>query len=225
MAHHLSGMSLEHSDIDKLCCCEVYKISESRQQPVSRKMEKRKSSKLDLVFTDILGPMPTTLLGGNRYAISFTDSYSRYSAKYFLKSKEECLYKFKVFCAQVGTPRAIRSDNEKQNISKSFRRFCISNRIKREHTASYSPHQNGVSERRWQTIVEMARCMLTTAKLGNEFWVRVVQTALYISYRCLEVSLLKGETPFEMFFGENPDLSNLKLFGCTAFKHIETHQD
>ena len=28
-----------------------------------------------------------------------------------------------------------------------------------------------------------------------------------------------------MFFGKKPDLSNLKVFGCTAFKHIETHQD
>ena len=28
-----------------------------------------------------------------------------------------------------------------------------------------------------------------------------------------------------MFFGKKPDLPNLKVFGCTAFKHIETHQD
>ena len=144
---------------------------------------------------------------------------------YFLKSKEECLDKFKVFCAQVGTPRAIRSDNGKEYISKSFRSFCISNRIKREHTATYSPHQYGVSERRWRKTVEMARCMLKTAKLGNDFWVRALHTAFYISNRCLTVSLPKGKTPFEMFFGKKPDLSNLKLFGCTAFKHIETHQD
>ena len=169
--------------------------------------------------------MPTTSLGGNRYAISFTDSYSRYSAVYFLKSREKCLDKFKVFCAQVGTPRAIRSDNGKEYISKSFRSFCISNRIKREHTALYSPHQNDVSERRWRTTVEMARCMLKTAKLGNEFWVLALHTAFYISNRCLTVSLPKGKTPFEMFFGKKPDLSNLKVFGCTAFKHIETHQD
>ena len=199
LAHHVSGMSLKHSAFDKLCCCEVCKISKSRRQPVSRKMEKRKSSKLDLVFTDILGPMPTTSLGGNRYAISFTDSYSRYSAVYFLKSNEECLDKFKVFCAQVGTPRAIRSDNGKEYISKSFRSFCISNRIKREHTAPYSPHQNGVSERRWRTTVEMARCMLKTAKLGNEFWVRALHTAFYISNRCLTVSLPKGNTKRQTF--------------------------
>ena len=28
-----------------------------------------------------------------------------------------------------------------------------------------------------------------------------------------------------MFFGETPDLSNLNVFGCTAFKLIETHED
>ena len=125
----------------------------------------------------------------------------------------------------MGTPRAIRSDNGKEYISKSFRSFCISNRIKREHTAPYSPHQNGVSERRWRTTVGMTRCMLKTAKLGNEFWVRALHTAFYISNRCLTVSLPKGRTRLEMCFGKKPDLSNLKVFGCTAFKHIETHQD
>ena len=59
----------------------------------------------------------------------------------------------------------------------------------------------------------------------NEFWVRALHTAFYISNRCLTVSLPKGKTPFEMFFGKKPDLSNLKVFGCTAFKHIEKHQD
>ena len=28
-----------------------------------------------------------------------------------------------------------------------------------------------------------------------------------------------------MFFGEKPDLNNVKTFGCTDFKHIETHYD
>ena len=65
LVHHVSGMSLKHSAFDKLCCCEICKISKSRRQPVSLKMEKRNFSKLDLVSTDTLGPMPTTLLGGN----------------------------------------------------------------------------------------------------------------------------------------------------------------
>ena len=28
-----------------------------------------------------------------------------------------------------------------------------------------------------------------------------------------------------MFFGEKPDLSNLRSLGCVAYKFIETHQD
>ena len=82
-----------------------------------------------------------------------------------------------------------------------------------------------MSERRWRTTVEIARCMLKTGKLGNEFWVRALHTAFYISNRCLTVSLPKSETPFDMYFDEKRDLSILKTFGCTAFKHIETQQD
>ena len=86
-------------------------------------MEKRKSLKLDLVFTDVLGPMPSTSLGGNRYAISFTDSYSKYSAVYFLKLKEECLDKVKTFYAQMGTPRAIRLIMGKSTFPSPFEIF------------------------------------------------------------------------------------------------------
>ena len=125
----------------------------------------------------------------------------------------------------MGTPRAIRSDNGKEYITKSFRSVCKSNRIKREHTAPYSPHQNDVSERCWPTTVEIARCILKTAKLGNENWVRALQTAFYISNRCLTASLPNGKTPFKVFFGEKLDLSNLKVFSFTAFNDIETHQD
>ena len=126
------------------------------------------------------------------------------------------------------TPRAICFDNGKVCFSKSFRSFCESNRIKRQHTAPYWPDQNGVSKRRWRATVEIARCMLKkskTAKLGNEFWVRAIHTAFYTSNRCLTGSLPKGKTSTALYFGEQPDVSNLNFFGCTAFKHIETHQD
>ena len=53
LAHHVSGMSLKHNAFDNLCCCEICKISKSRRQPISRKMEKRNSSKLDLVLSPL----------------------------------------------------------------------------------------------------------------------------------------------------------------------------
>ena len=50
-------------------CCEVCKISKSRRQPNREKWNKK--SKIVLVFTDILGPTPTTSFGGNRNAIFY----------------------------------------------------------------------------------------------------------------------------------------------------------
>jgi hypothetical protein len=71
--------------------------------------------------------------------------------------------------------------------------------------------------------VEMARCLLQSSKLPNAFWVRALDVAFYITNRCLSSSLPRGKTPFELFHGKVPDLSNLKVFGCSAFRFIETH--
>ena len=38
---HVSGMSLKNCAFDKLCCCEVCKISKSRRQPVSQKWRQK----------------------------------------------------------------------------------------------------------------------------------------------------------------------------------------
>ena len=88
-------------------------------------------------------------------------------------------------------------------------------------TAPYSPHQNGVAECRWQTVGDMARCLLKQANLPNSFCVRAVDVAFYLTNRCLSCSLPPNKTPFELFYGCEPDLSNLKVFGCSAFRFLE----
>ena len=54
MSHNVSGMSLKNSAFDNFFCCEVSKNSSTTATSIAKKDE-RKSSKLDLVFTDILG--------------------------------------------------------------------------------------------------------------------------------------------------------------------------
>ena len=51
--------------------------------------------KLELVHSDLCGPMETLSFGGSRYFITFIDNYSRYCQTYFLKKKSEALEKFK----------------------------------------------------------------------------------------------------------------------------------
>lgn len=56
---------------------------------------------LELVHTDICGPMQTPSLGGSLYFLTFIDDFSRKTWIYFLKEKSDAFYKFKEFKSMV----------------------------------------------------------------------------------------------------------------------------
>ena len=67
----------------------------------------------------------------------------------------------------------------------------------------------------------MARCLLKQPNLSSSFWVTAVVVAFYLTNRFLSSSLPPNKTPFELFYGRKPDVSNLKVFGCSAFPFLE----
>jgi hypothetical protein len=50
---------------------------------------KRASDLLELVYTDVCGPMSTTARGGFQYFITFIDDFSRYGYVYLMKHKSK----------------------------------------------------------------------------------------------------------------------------------------
>jgi len=58
---------------------------------------------LELIHTDVCGPMPTSAYDGSRYFVTFTDNFSRASMVYCIQRKSETLDKFKEFVAMVET--------------------------------------------------------------------------------------------------------------------------
>ena len=56
---------------------------------------------LDLVHTDVRGPMLTQAKGGYEYFITFTDDYSRYGYVYLMRRTFEAFEKIKEFRAEV----------------------------------------------------------------------------------------------------------------------------
>ena len=51
--------------------CDVCAAKKLNRKPPSSKMALRKSSKLELVYSDVRGPIETTLFGWHRYVVSF----------------------------------------------------------------------------------------------------------------------------------------------------------
>ena len=63
--------------------------------------ERRVIQVLDLIHSDLIGPLPTPSYGNSRYVLTFIDHFSRYFWMYFLKQKYEVFETFKVFKALV----------------------------------------------------------------------------------------------------------------------------
>ena len=60
-----------------------------------------------------------------------------------------------------------------------FSAYCRNQGIKRQFTTRYALQQNGVVERKNQTIMNMARSMLKAKKLPNEYWAESVKDSFF----------------------------------------------
>jgi len=108
---------------------------------------------LELVHTDLCGPMRTQSSNGDRYFMLCIDDYSRMTWILFLKHKSEALEKFKTFKNlaenQIGRRiKCLRSDRGGEFISDDFNEFCHEYGIRRQFSAARTPQQNGVVERK-----------------------------------------------------------------------------
>ena len=187
--------------------------------------EIKSTEKLQLVHSDICGPMQTKSFGGSRHFITFTDDYSRCCKSYFLKEKSEALEKFKEFKAAVEKEsgksiKALRADRGGEYLSEEFSCYLKKHGIRAEFTAAYSPQQNGVSERMNRTLVEAARSMITHAGLSNAYGAEAVATAVYLCNRMITTALKSGETPYQRWYGKKPNLQHIRVFGCMVYTHV-----
>jgi hypothetical protein len=65
------------------------------------KRDNKEEGVLELIHSDVCGPMPSSSMSGYVYYVSFIDDYSRKTWLYFLKSKDEVFSKFKEFKALI----------------------------------------------------------------------------------------------------------------------------
>lgn len=187
----------------------------------------RSSRPLELIHTDVVGPITPAAHDGKRFMVTFIDDRTHFSVVYIIERKSEVFGLFKEYMAMATTHferkmARIRFDNGGEYISNEFKAFCRDNGIRMEYTVPETPEQNGVAERFNRTLLDKARSMVEESNLPKSFWSEALLTANYVTNRSPTRALKSDRncTPAELWFGSKPNVSKLRVFGCAAFSHI-----
>jgi hypothetical protein len=222
LASHVSQSSLP---------CDACAAGKSHRQPVSQKAIHRATRCLELVHSDMWGPIDVDAHGGWTGFLTFIDDFSREVVVYLMKGKSGAdvlthLTDYKAWAENITGQRltALRTDNGGEFINRAADHFLRQHGVTRQVTTAYTSSQNGVAERFNRTIMDTVRSMLHHANLADSFWPLAVQAATYVRNRC-PTAAVQHMTPHQAWYGHRPELHSLRVFGCVAHLHIPAQSD
>jgi hypothetical protein len=161
---------------------------------------------------------------GKRYPITFIDDFSRKCWVYFISAKSEAFIMFKKFKSiaekKAGSSMGcLRTNRGGEFTSKDFNEYCFLNGIKRQLTAIYTPHQNGVAKRKNRTIMNLVRSMLSEKHIPREFWPEAVNWCVHVLNRSPTLAV-KDLALKEAWSCVKPSVEYFRVFSCIGHVHI-----
>ena len=169
---HVDGLleSLDYEPLGAYVPCLMGKMTKT---PVSGTMEWA-TDLLEIIHTDVCGPMSVEARGGYRYFLTFTNELSRYGYIYLIKHKSETFEKFKEFQSEVENHRdkkikSLWSDRREEYLSYEFGLQLKQCEIVSLLTPRGTPQCNGVSEHRNRTLLDMVWYMMSLTDLPLSF--------------------------------------------------------
>ena len=195
---------------------------------------------LDMVHIDTAGPFLESL-GGSRYVVMFVNSASRFQRPYgtWDKSASAILGVVQRFVADMGVPRAFRTDNGTEYTNSAFVEYCNSLQNRRELTAPYTPQQNGPVEsglspaikagyaarievNRLFPDVHLERLKGVRDPDGSSLWMKSVLWASEGFNRSATTANSGMLSPYEVFYGNRPPMPILP-FCKPAYHRVPRH--
>lgn len=160
--------------------CSSCSVSKSTKAPCKALGYRQTKNVLELIHSDLCGPMPIKSIGEARYILTFTDDYSRKVTVYCLRSKDEVVEYVRKYIARIEreTDRKVkrfRSDNGLEYCNKALKQLFDETGIKHERTNIDTPQMNGIAERINRTLLDLVRTMLKNAELPERFWAEAVE--------------------------------------------------
>ncbi|GKA78786.1 putative ribonuclease H-like domain-containing protein [Tanacetum coccineum] len=123
------------------------------------------------------------------------------------KAKKENLFTLRL-------PRAQKDGTEFLN--KTLHAYFAKEGIRHETSTARTPEQNGVVERRNRTLVEVARTMLSAAKVPLFFWAEAIATACFTQNRSLVIPRHE-KTPYHIINARKPSVKFFHIFGSLCY--------
>jgi hypothetical protein len=111
-------------------------------------------------------------------------------------------------------PRGYLSPIEFKNLQ--VEQYLEEEGINHKFSATYTPWQNGVIERKNRSLIDMARMMLGEYKTSERFWSEAVNITCHAINRLYLHRLLK-KTSYELLTGNKPNISYFRVFGSKCY--------
>lgn len=199
--------------------CEPCAIARLGKLPF-RRSEPKTTRPLELVHTDVVGPVTPATHDGFSFFCTFLDDYTGFSIVKLLAYKRD-VFEFITSTIELVENKTgfkvggVRSDRGGEYISKHLAAYFGRKGITHERSMAYTPEQNGKAERHNRTLLTKASTLLNASKLSLNMWGEAVHTANYVR----NLSPVEGKplTPWEALIGRKPDVSHLRVFGSRAF--------
>nr|GEZ31564.1 retrovirus-related Pol polyprotein from transposon TNT 1-94 [Tanacetum cinerariifolium] len=217
---------------DLVACLPKFKYHKERLCPSCEQGKNKRAShplkpvpnsrqRLHLLYMDLCGPMRITSINGKRYVLVIVDDYSHYTWVHFLRSKDEApkvIIKFvkRITVLLQSLVIIIRTDNGTEFKNQVLKEFFDTVGISHQMSSIRTPQQNGVMERRNQTLVEAARTMLIFSRAPLLLWAEAIATACFTQNRSI-IHRRFNKTPYELINGRKPDILFLHVFGALCY--------
>lgn len=218
----VAGMD-ENLKVNKVEFCEPCISGKMTRLPFG---SRTKSTRLlEIIHSDVCGPISPESFDGNKYFVTFIDDFSNFTVVYLIKHKNQVFNCFQDYVKMVHSMFSnlriskLRCDNGGEYISNAFINYCSDNGIIVDYTVPYTPQQNGKAERMNRSLVERARCMIDDSGVPKNLWGEAILTAAYVMNRS-PTNNIPDVTPAELWYKKKPNVKNLRVFGSTAYSHV-----
>ena len=172
------------------------------------------------------------------YFLQVTDAYTRFTVLLGLSEISsaavfECLLHYSVWFKpnpnfELGEVEKVHADAGSAFKSAEFTSDCEQHGIKITFAAPQHQEMNGICERSWQSIRNIAFAFLVHARVGYEYLTFALEHAWKV-HACLPIKnvSLNGTpiSPYELFFNKKPRIHRFRVLFCPCVVNVDQRTD